>query len=269
MHDDKYCYSNSNVLKNKFGIKTSRELTLAEVKFTSARLSYLQNNPIEGNFDFEHLKEIHRYIFQDLYEWAGQERTVEIGKGNMFCITSYLNEYAESIFQKYYPQCKNNKDNFDDFIYALAENYGDLNAMHPFREGNGRAQREFARTLCLKCGYSFDLYCSTHQEMLNASILSFNKGDNSGFRAIFSKAIVPLSKYTVSDRLNILTSDDLDIANTSDYYYYYNSDSKTQKAFKGLYKAKIDKMNAEKEIDKAKALIKKQHSQTNANDLYR
>ena len=118
MEDSKYCYRGTNVLKNKLGLRNPKDLLRAEVKLTSIRLEELKVAPIKGFFDYKHLKEIHRYIFQDIYEWAGQERTVEIGKGNMFCITSYLGEYAESIFQKYYFQCKNNKDNFDDFIHV-------------------------------------------------------------------------------------------------------------------------------------------------------
>ena len=97
------------------------------------------------------MKKIHKYIFQDLYTWAGKERTVEIGKGNLFCTTMYIQEYAESIFKKYYALCYAAKDNFDEFIKVFADNYGDLNALHPFREGNGRAQREFARIVCLAC----------------------------------------------------------------------------------------------------------------------
>ena len=64
--------------------------------------------------------------------------------------------------------------------------------MHPFREGNGRAQREFARELCLKCGYTFDLRHTNHKEMVEASIQSMSKGDNTGLEAIFQKAIRPL-----------------------------------------------------------------------------
>ena len=73
-----------------------------------------------------------------------------------------------------------------------AKHYGDLNALHPFREGNGRTQREFARELCLACGYDFDLSFTNHEDMLSASIASFNKEDNSYFEAIFSKAVQPI-----------------------------------------------------------------------------
>ena len=76
-----------------------------EKELTLIRLQELQKNPIKGNFDFKHLKDIHEYIFQDLYDWAGKERTVEIGKGNLFCTTRCLQSYAESVFNKYYSQC--------------------------------------------------------------------------------------------------------------------------------------------------------------------
>lgn len=90
-------------------------------------------------FDFVHLKAIHKYIFQDIYEWAGRVRTVEIGKGNLFCTTACIQDYADSVFKKYFSQCQVSKDNIDDFVRVFADNYGDLNALHPFREGNGRA----------------------------------------------------------------------------------------------------------------------------------
>ena len=152
----------------------------------------LKKKPQRGKFDFKHLKAIHKSIFRDIYDWAGKVRTVEIGKGNLFCTVVCIPSYAESVFEKYYPKCYDAKDDFDGFVEALADNYGDLNALHPFREGNGRAQREFARELCLKCGYEFDLSGTSHEEMLEASVLSFEKGDGSGFVRIFSKAVVPI-----------------------------------------------------------------------------
>ena len=89
-----------------------------------------------------------------------------------------------------------------------------MNALHPFREGNGRTQREFARELCLKCGYIFDLTRTTHEEMLSASILSFNKGDNSEFIDIFSRSIIPIEEYKdyqskLTTNLLILSKDDI------------------------------------------------------------
>ena len=169
MPDSKYCYSDSDVLINKLNITDAKDLFEAEKELTAIRLRELQEKPIKGKFDFKHLKAIHKYIFQDIYFWAGKERTVEIGKGNLFCTTACIQEYANSVFNKYFPQCYAAKDNREEFVKVFADNYGDLNALHPFREGNGRTQREFARMVCLACGYDFKLSCTTHREMLEAS----------------------------------------------------------------------------------------------------
>lgn len=186
MQDSQYCYPASEVLINKLNIKYEKDLFNAEKELTAIRLRELQEKPIKGKYDFAHLKAIHKYIFQDIYSWAGKVRTVEIGKGNLFCTTTCINDYAQSVFNKYFPQCFEARESFDDFVKVFADNYGDLNALHPFREGNGRAQREFARIVCLKCGYEFSLACTTHREMLEASKLSFDKADSTLFIKIFS-----------------------------------------------------------------------------------
>lgn len=256
MADNKYCYTNSDVLINKLNITNQKDLTDAEIELTSIRLQELQKNPLKGKFDFAYLKEIHQYIFQDLYEWAGKERTVEIGKGNLFCTTPCIQDYADSVFAKYYPQCYDAKDNFKDFIRVLADNYGDLNALHPFREGNGRAQREFARNVCLACGYDFNLSCATHHEMLDASKLSFDKGDSSGFVKIFSKAVIKHGNNTyMGQDLAILTSDDLSMGFTDSYEYYEYEQHFDAGLYNKLYEAKIQKMEAERVISDAKSYL--------------
>ena len=207
MRDIKYCYPNTNVLRNKLGIRDNAELLEAEKRLVALRLAELQKKPIRGKYDFGHLKAIHRHPFQDIYDWAGQERTVDIGKGNIFCLVSNLQSYGETVFAKYFSQCFAAKDDMNQFVKVFAENYGDLNALHPFREGNGRAQREFARTLCIKCGYDFNIICSTHREMIAASRLSFDKCDNSLLEKVFSRAVVPLdSDRPIDNRIIVACS---------------------------------------------------------------
>lgn len=251
MPDNKYCYPGSDVLKNKLGITDADELFEVEKELTSIRLQELEMEPVNGDFSFQHLRKIHKYIFQDIYDWAGEIRTVEIGKGNLFCTTSCIHEYSESLFAKYFKQCYSVKDNIRDFINALAINYGDLNALHPFREGNGRAQREFARLLCLECGYDFCLACTTHKKMLAASKLSFDKGDNSGLIEIFSEAVKPLNTLmrNTDEMLRILTADDLIIGTGIEYDYYSYDEYENEKLYTDKYKEKITKMNSEKIIE--------------------
>ena len=109
MSDSKYCYPNSNILKNKLNIQDEQTLFEAEKKLTLIRLQELQISPVDGNFDYKHLRDIHHYIFQDIYGWAGELRTVEIGKGNLFCTTEFLVSYGESVLDNYYKSCYKKK----------------------------------------------------------------------------------------------------------------------------------------------------------------
>ena len=223
MQDSIYCYKGTNVLKNKVGASTLKELAQAEEDATYLRLWELEQQPIRGRFDLEHLCAIHKYIFQDIYEWAGETRNVNISKGNSFCEYRNIPSSAKDIFRRYFPECYDARNDKDKFIERLAFHYGSVNILHPFREGNGRAQREFARELCLKCGYVFDLSVTTHKEMLDASVYSLAKADDSKLEAIFRRAIFKEGEYKGhSNRiLQILSSDDLDIeAEVAQYDYY-------------------------------------------------
>lgn len=190
--DNVYCYPGTDTLKNKLGIRDKERLLTAEIRLTAIRLYQLQEQPIQGKFDFSHLCRIHKHIFQELYPWAGSIRTVNIAKGDMFCLTQHISTYAQTIFPVYYTDCMRARDNLEGFIHVFTCHYADLNALHPYREGNGRTQREFARVLCLECGYALDLRHTDHQEMLAGSIVSFQKGDNAGLEAAFRKCIRPL-----------------------------------------------------------------------------
>ena len=151
-----YCYVNSNVLINKLNIRDDETFAKAERLYSGLRQSELNLKPLDGNLDFEHLKAIHYYLFQDLFFWAGKVRTVAIAKRNLFCLPQHIDSFANDIFAKL------KKDNYfvgfnkEEFIDAITNFLGDINALHPFREGNGRTQREFIRYIGLKNGYTFD-----------------------------------------------------------------------------------------------------------------
>lgn len=210
---DKYCYPGTNILKNKLNIQDKNKLLNAEIRITATRMTELQSTPIKGQFDFKHLCKMHKHIFKDLFDWAGKPRTVDIGKGNIFCLVQYIPSYANDIFSKYYKECNAVKDDQEAFISTLTKHYADVNALHPFREGNGRAQREFARELCLSCGYAFDLTKTRHEKMLDASIASFN-GDNTKLEQIFKHSITPIDNYELHNQklqqtIQTLSSDDI------------------------------------------------------------
>ena len=90
MPDELYCYSGSNVLKNKMGIRDKERLYETERKLTMLRIMELLDKPVRGALDLKHLQAIHAYIFQDVYDWAGELRKVDIAKGNMFCNAMFL-----------------------------------------------------------------------------------------------------------------------------------------------------------------------------------
>lgn len=101
MSDMVYCYPESDVLKNKLNIRNLDRLHEAEMKLTMLRLSDLLDQPLGGEFDLKHLQEIHKYIFQDIYVWAGKIRTVNIAKENMFCKVQAIEIFGKLKKDKY------------------------------------------------------------------------------------------------------------------------------------------------------------------------
>jgi cell filamentation protein len=173
MPDRVYCYPGTDILMNKLNIHDADILHYAERDASAIRILQLYKHPIQGNFDYEHLKNIHKYIFQDIYEWAGMERTVDIAKSNTFCNVRFLSEQAESIFGKIRDENFLRELSKKDFIDRTAFFFGEINALHPFREGNGRTQREYFRELALSAGYRIDFSKVTEEEMITVSIDSF------------------------------------------------------------------------------------------------
>ncbi|MDO5134063.1 MAG: hypothetical protein Q4D81_13950 [Eubacteriales bacterium] len=104
---DKYVYPGTDILINKFDCRNKAELEKLETLSTGANLAWLQLHPIRGQFGFQHLKDIHFFIFQDIYDWAGQVRTVDIGKNNLFCRSQFIDSYAESIFSCFFMTAMN------------------------------------------------------------------------------------------------------------------------------------------------------------------
>lgn len=173
MADKVYCYPNSDVLINKMDIRDLEQLQQAERKLTMLRLLELVDHPIEGLFDLNHLRAIHKYIFQDVYQWAGNVRTVDIAKGTMFCNVKFIEGQAKQIFGQLKKEAYLQGMDEELFVRRLAYYFSEVNALHPFREGNGRSQREFVRCLALYNGYIINFANATKDEMLEASKASF------------------------------------------------------------------------------------------------
>ncbi|HDX6256470.1 TPA: Fic family protein [Campylobacter fetus subsp. venerealis] len=165
------------IADNKLGIKDEKLFDKESRKYTLVRTKEIIKTPIKGNFDYQHLKNIHKYIFQDVFHWAGKDRNDMkiygfMSKGNsVFCAGEYIPKEAEKIFtnlqnQNYFKDCKD----LNHFAKNISNFLSDLNALHPFREGNGRTQRIFINQLAKNAGYKLDLNLIPKEKIITASI---------------------------------------------------------------------------------------------------
>lgn len=168
-----YCYKGTNVLVNKMNIKDPIALKNYETSVIGLKLMALSKKGITGKFDVSHFVSIHKFLFEDIYPFAGLFRTENIAK-DYFQFAEW--EYIESELTRLLSELKN--ENFlanltkEKFAERLAYYWAELNVLHPFREGNGRTTREFLRQLSLKNGYILNLHKISPQKLFNASIKS-------------------------------------------------------------------------------------------------
>jgi len=168
-----YCYPDSNVLKNKLNIRDNKLLKTAEEEITLIKQMELLKNPIKGNFSKAHLMNIHKFIFEDIYSFAGKIRREQISKADtMFYPPNLIDRELDKVFaiikEKNMFRETDEEKVFDNLAYVMAE----LNIIHPFREGNGRSIREFIRLMAKRMGYNLNWGNVDKEELLEASILS-------------------------------------------------------------------------------------------------
>jgi len=157
--DPDYTYTDqkTGVLRNLANITDPNDLLFFESAAVIKRAKELESQPIAVH-NAETLLDIHRYLFQDVYHWAGQKRTVEISKqGKPFFLTAFFDKgftYIDTLITNYRKIDPTNKSQLAEHLAALLDS---INYLHPFREGNGRTQREFIRVLALEKGYILNL----------------------------------------------------------------------------------------------------------------
>ncbi|TAF72494.1 MAG: filamentation induced by camp protein fic [Bacteroidetes bacterium] len=156
-HDYTYIDPKSGLLRNLHDISDRDVLLFVESSAVTKRLQELSDNPIMVK-GIESLFEIHKLLFQDIYAWAGKKRNVEISKdGKQFFPRIHFDNafrYIDSLITEYKGISKDNKE---QLTQKLAEILDNVNYLHPFREGNGRTQREFLRLLALEKGLALNL----------------------------------------------------------------------------------------------------------------
>lgn len=202
-----YTLPDGLTLKNKLGATNHEELEIAETRCVIDRLSdfRLGEGPA-GNFDAAHLKAIHQYLFQDVYEWAGHTRgeSVRLSDGTMAIepvlrkvegkpfadgplIATELDRIARDL------QSANHLSslNREAFANQAADLMVALNRVHPFREGNGRTQRVFMEALAEEAGHMLDFSVVSRERMIQASIAGHEGGDPNMMRRLFTEISDP------------------------------------------------------------------------------
>ena len=183
------CYKGTTCLINKFDIRDEKQLELIESQITLAKISILLKSPLKGNFDFDHYKDIHKFIFEDLYDWAGITRNVNLSKkGTFFVNFEDIEASAKACFDRLKANNYFKDLDLDRFIDEITDFYITTNILHPFREGNGRTQRVFLTQLIINAGYTIDFYNIDADELMIATIHSAN-GIDAYLKDIFRKNI--------------------------------------------------------------------------------
>lgn len=191
---DPYLNPKTGILFNKVGAKTQKQLDKAEAEITYIVIATLTigSQPEKLTFNTQLLLDTHEEIFRDIYKWAGKPRIYDISKGNSYFahvqfIVPSLNTLMDIIQQDTLMK----SGRIEDTVEALTYYYSELNAIHPFREGNGRTSRTFLRLLALKHGYDIEWARMEKDENINASIKAIN-GDTTALRAILTSIVVKL-----------------------------------------------------------------------------
>ena len=202
---DPYVYLGTDVLKNKLGIKNSTVLALREEQLTSIRMLQLTQKELPRSITFKQICLVHRHIFSDLYDWAGKIRTGSISKGRtQFCRPAYIQTEGVKIcaaisqakcFAELAPE---------EFIKRFAHSFNEMNVLHPFRDGNGRATRAFFNQIAAKANYQINYIKIGRDEWIDACIQGYWLTTNA-LEELFAKALVrlvPAPGLTLNQELN-------------------------------------------------------------------
>lgn len=178
---DPYCYPRTTVLINRLGTTDQSILNAFEAEMTSQRAA--EPLPI-GRLSYTHYRAIHRHFFQDVYAWAGRIRTVRMSKGSSeFCYPENIDREMRRLFDGLTAQKHLRGLDARKFAEKAAHLLAELNAIHPFREGNGRMQLAFLTVLAERAVHPLKLQHLDPTAMLAAMIASF-QGDEAPLAGI-------------------------------------------------------------------------------------
>ncbi|MTH62182.1 Fic/DOC family protein [Paracoccus litorisediminis] len=175
--DDRHLYPGSEVLINKLNLHSQAKLDEAEAAIVLLATIEIGLNPIPEPADgpgFSYLLSIHNALFRDIYSWAGTIRDVDISKGgSRFANCRFIEQEGIRLGRELAAENWLAGRNAEQWAERMAFYMGEFNVLHPFREGNGRALREYVRYLAARAGHSLTWEGVTTDEMINAAIASF------------------------------------------------------------------------------------------------
>jgi cell filamentation protein len=169
--DDPYAYKGTSTLKNKLGLRDPALLESFELEMTALRA----NEPLpSGKYDARHYRRVHHHLFQDVYSWAGKYRTVRTSKGgNPFCFPENIAATMNGLFAALARSSVFTTNEASEFVGEIANFLAELNAIHPFREGNGRSQLAFVAMLGEHAGFPFEFARIERRTLLPAMLKSY------------------------------------------------------------------------------------------------
>lgn len=185
----KDCYPDTTVLINKLDIRNQKMLNVAELRIVISMTMKIEREIKFNNVDFNFYKNLHKQLFDDLYEWAGTLRNINISKkGTVFCNSDDIERIGKLKFDrlKNLNFLKNTPK--DQFLDELTELYHDLNMLHPFRKGNGRTLRLFITLLVRNAGYNLN-FSECDSDMLMIATIKAAQGDLSMLKEVFSDIV--------------------------------------------------------------------------------
>lgn len=191
MPTDPYVYPGTTCLRNRAGIRDPERLARLEAEQTTIRIAQLERAPIAGSYDLEHLRAFHRRIFGDLYDWAGELRSVAIAKDSTgFALPQHLETYLSRVFDELGAENRLDGLGRERFLDRLTHFSAELNAAHPFREGNGRTQRAFLGQLAQAAGYTLAWRRLPREANIEAARAS-HRGNNAPLHALLDELLEP------------------------------------------------------------------------------
>jgi cell filamentation protein len=190
-YDDPYLDPVSGVLRNRFGLTDKEECDLAETRLSTMRVEQLAYAPMPGLYDLAHLQAFHRRIFGDFYPWAGEVRRVDIAKAAaVFAAWRQIEPYAHWLFDELKKERYLRDLDRDRFLDRFTYYYAEVNALHPFREGNGRTQRAFFQQLAREAGWRVAIHTLERAVFIEACRLSMTSSSDS-LRELFAGVTSP------------------------------------------------------------------------------